>query len=477
MSTPISAFEADLFVSQLAAKSITLDLIATERWYKNHETLEHLNIQAHMNVQSQCEEFVTESFITHGKIEYLIKDLLTIDAWKTKVFPKVVAVAAAQSIKSYLILYHEATLVNLLEILFYNKEAVHQAGDLLIDLVDYCSRKMAFLNTWVSRETTNPLNQTDTESLLGNHRDLNFATAINSLSLFRYISDQCADVSLAVLTRMLNFNDMVCSCVHLIEQAPWIQQKNASSSKKSDGTTNSNKEPKFLSFENGNWKEIDQEEYQRLGKVEAQVWITLYNLLLDNECRRKFIYNDSKKSVILKLRPYIEEILVDQLPILSHLQRYLDELLIMDVPTNAPITANDSFLIEQVPETTNQIQNTITKNSTYLIQRFETLMKDDAAAVAGGISSIAVAKSMAAMYDLDNLDSLLEDPKCGKCGRPAENRCSKCKSEWYCGRKCQVESWKKHKAICEVLEQALNHKESQQKHQQHRQGALIEEIA
>ncbi|KAJ3028279.1 UNVERIFIED_CONTAM: Zinc finger MYND domain-containing protein 10 [Siphonaria sp. JEL0065] len=481
MSTPISAFEADLFVSQLATKSITLDLIATERWYKNHETLEHLNIQAHMNVQSQCEEYVTESFITHGKIEYLIKDLLTIDAWKSKVFPKVVDVAATHSIKSYLILYHEATLVNLLEIIFFNKDAVLQAGDLLIDLVDYCSRKMAYLNTWTAPESTPPLDQTDRESLLKNHGDLSFAIAINCLSIFRYITDQCGDVSLAVLTRMLNFNDMVCSCVHLIEQAPWIQKKLS----QGKGQVAA----KFLNFENGNWKEIDEQEYQRLGKVEAQVWLSLYNLLLDNECRRKFVFSDSKKSVILRvefsllsfpsfatkrwkpttqLRPYIEEILVDQLPILCHLQRYLDELLIMDVPHNAP--TSESFIIEQVPEATSHITSKL--NIKHLTTRFETLIKDESA----GTSSMAIAKSMAAMYDLDNLDSLLEDPKCGKCGKPAENRCSKCKSEWYCGRKCQVESWKKHKAICEVLQQAASHKETQQKEQIRGGGALIEEI-
>ncbi|KAJ3071782.1 Zinc finger MYND domain-containing protein 10 [Podochytrium sp. JEL0797] len=441
MSAPISAFEADMFVSQLASKSITFDLIATERWYKNHETLEHLNIQAHMNVQSQCEEFVTESFITHSKIEYLIKDLLTIDAWKTKVFPKVVDEAAAHSIKSYLILYHEATLVNLLEIIFFNKDAVLQAGDLLIDLVDYCSRKVAFLNSWVASETTPSVHQTDRESLLVNHKDLNFATAINSLSIFRYITDQCGQVSLAVLTRILNLNDMVSSCVHLMEHAPWIQRKSAAGKGSKE---------KLSLYENGNWKEIDQEEYQRLGKIEAQVWLALYNLLLDNECRRKLVFNDSKKAVILRLRPYIEEILVDQLPILTHLQRYLDELLIMDVPNNAP--TSESFIIEQVPEATHQILSTL--HTPTLITRFKTLIADESA----GTSSLAIAQSMAAMYDLDNLDALLEDPKCGKCGRAAENRCSKCKSEWYCSRKCQVEAWKGHKSICAVLEEAERYK-------------------
>jgi hypothetical protein len=45
-------------------------------------------------------------------------------------------------------LYHEATLINLLEVIFYKKEVALSGGDLLDDLVDYCHRKILFLNTW-----------------------------------------------------------------------------------------------------------------------------------------------------------------------------------------------------------------------------------------------------------------------------------------------------------------------------------------
>ena len=65
----------------------------------------------------------------------------------------------------------------------------------------------------------------------------------------------------------------------------------------------------------------------------------------------------------------------------------------------------------------------------------------------GKVSSCRLAK----MYDFDDLESLLEDPKCAKCGLPAENRCSLCKNEWYCSRPCQVKSWSAHKPICELV--------------------------
>jgi predicted Zn-ribbon and HTH transcriptional regulator len=40
------------------------------------------------------------------------------------------------------------------------------------------------------------------------------------------------------------------------------------------------------------------------------------------------------------------------------------------------------------------------------------------------------------LYNSEVFDEFLGDPKCASCGALATNRCSKCKSEWYCGREC-----------------------------------------
>ncbi len=58
---------------------------------------------------------------------------------------------------------------------------------------------------------------------------------------------------------------------------------------------------------------------------------------------------------------------------------------------------------------------------------------------------------MLGIYNSDLLDEFLGDPKCGNCGDVAQQRCSRCKNEWYCGRKCQVAAWKKHKPICDLF--------------------------
>lgn len=50
----------------------------------------------------------------------------------------------------YFVLYHEATLANFLEVLLYHGHVCEQAGDLLIEVADYCARKMTMLiSGWV----------------------------------------------------------------------------------------------------------------------------------------------------------------------------------------------------------------------------------------------------------------------------------------------------------------------------------------
>lgn len=41
---------------------------------------------------------------------------------------------------------------------------------------------------------------------------------------------------------------------------------------------------------------------------------------------------------------------------------------------------------------------------------------------------------------------------CARCGAgPATKRCSKCKSEWYCSRECQLAAWNGHKKKCRKI--------------------------
>lgn len=48
-------------------------------------------------------------------------------------------------------------------------------------------------------------------------------------------------------------------------------------------------------------------------------------------------------------------------------------------------------------------------------------------------------------------------PTCAQCGKEAVQRCSRCKSTWYCERQCQVNAWRVgHKSECVPLEAAVS---------------------
>lgn len=55
-------------------------------------------------------------------------------------------------------------------------------------------------------------------------------------------------------------------------------------------------------YVDGKWTEIPPRDRFVLTKTEAQVWLALYNLLMEPECRRKYEFNSFNKSEILKLR-------------------------------------------------------------------------------------------------------------------------------------------------------------------------------
>ena len=129
--------------------------IGSTAWTNQRENLERLNLQAHQNAVTHSDEFVKEFLISHDKVSVVVHELLLIEVWKEKVLPNFGAKALDQSItnmNAYLASYFEATLCNLLEIAFVHQDACEAAGDdALLELCDYCNRKLLYLNTAARR--------------------------------------------------------------------------------------------------------------------------------------------------------------------------------------------------------------------------------------------------------------------------------------------------------------------------------------
>lgn len=52
-----------------------------------------------------------------------------------------------------------------------------------------------------------------------------------------------------------------------------------------------------------------------------QVWLAMYHLMCEDECRKRYHFNSMRKNSILRVRKYINDLLLDQLPVLAGVQR------------------------------------------------------------------------------------------------------------------------------------------------------------
>ncbi len=73
----------------------------------------------------------------------------------------------------------------------------------------------------------------------------------------------------------------------------------------------------------------------------------LNNLLVDPKARAKYDMDEYRKEAVLRVRRYMNDILLDQLPILKDLQRVLDELT-MGVSSQQDESQTTRLIIEQV---------------------------------------------------------------------------------------------------------------------------------
>ncbi len=150
LSGTLTLFEVEGYVKGL--QRFPLTEVGSDAWSKQHEHLEALNLQAHADAQaSKHDEVVVEQFASNpDSLATLVYDLLVIEAWKEKVFPLLLDhFSPVTAVKAYIVLYHEATICNLLEVLLYHASTCEAAGgadDALLELGDYCVRKVNLLN-------------------------------------------------------------------------------------------------------------------------------------------------------------------------------------------------------------------------------------------------------------------------------------------------------------------------------------------
>lgn len=336
-------------------------------------------------------------------------------------------------------------LAGLLEIALYYRETCEvEENECLVDLLDYCHRRVTHLlgnleekegeyeekkEEEEEKEEASASNQkTDLLKEMNSYsKSFQFSLAMSSLSIMKYITDHLTVLPLSITTRLLNTHDTPSLLVNIMLRAPWTRKNEKGKTERYDDK----------------WVTVETRDRLRISKVEGQVWLALYQLLLSKPTQQKYEFTEYNKSTLLKLRAYLTEPVLDQIPALTDLQRFLEHLAIMEAPAS-----KSQLVIEQVPAIREEILRVGQEQwKTIAIKHSSLMLTPSAERVQ------QLAKGWVSTFE----DEFLEPSTCAVCGREATKRCSKCRVEWYCSRDCQVSDWKRHKPICKnVTPQPIN---------------------
>ena len=363
--------------------------VGTSAWMRQHESLEQLNLQAHQSAQQNGDEFVLEALITFGKLKVLVHELLAIEAWRLNVYPRIKGGLAELkcTMRGYFCLFHEATVVNLLAVCLHHAHAVETLGDTAVELVDYLARRLVDLNArgkiWAKKgaaaandakerakgaESTAAATTSDSDSskkkptaeevkaearatlqeieakaergaeeLDEQANDVLFQVSVGCATLARYLCEHINQLPLSVMARATDTHDLLCLVIPILENPPWTRRL--------EGGT-------WQKLVENNWVDTEAKDLLTLTKTEAQVWLTLFALICNNELRKRYHFNSWRKGQLLRARRYMNEVLLDQLPVLADVQRFMDELALMEVPQPTAEQGGSSVLMmEQVGTT------------------------------------------------------------------------------------------------------------------------------
>ena len=95
---------------------------------------------------------------------------------------------------------------------------------------------------------------------------------------------------------MMENNDIPCILVPLIEMKPWLRKT---------------KKGELEKFEDMKWVKVASNEVNRLPKIEAQIWLAIYNMFLSQDSNRKYEVTTFRKANLLRLRKYLTEVVLD----------------------------------------------------------------------------------------------------------------------------------------------------------------------
>jgi hypothetical protein len=102
-----------------------------------------------------------------------------------------------------------------------------------------------------------------------------------------------------VTARLLETYDVLMVLAPLLEARPWESQSGG----------------KLRRFVQGQWGLVGEAEARKMHRCEAQAWLAVYNLLVDGSVRSKYALTSFRRNQLLRLRGFLNEATVDQVPL------------------------------------------------------------------------------------------------------------------------------------------------------------------
>ncbi|XP_026332713.1 zinc finger MYND domain-containing protein 10 [Hyposmocoma kahamanoa] len=441
--------ELDLFVESMAPSQILS--IGNQAWVDWHIRLQKLNQQAVLEAQSMMEELTKETIISSGKLPVLVYEAICIQVWRIKIYPHILKLqpAPANTFGIYMVLYHEAAAVGLLETVLFHEDGAQCLSEVMVDLLQYAVEQLTTLLALINKgyltpPTTKELEcETAIEELERQKSDLQFDISMRSISIVRYLTEhmEAAGTGASVATNLYKTNDVPSLLSHLLQLEPWRR---------------TDEKGHLQMFNFGRWSKPNSEDLFQMHRSEVQLWLCLRQLLLEPRLPHYYTIDDCRRSTFCRLQARISEPMLDQIPPLTELKMFLCRLSVGDYSslhnrTNGVSPNPGCTLIEVVPQIKNAYLKQVHKRTKSIAKEQLQYFNMD-----GSEETRNMAKKLLESYTSDvalAMDS--GGAKCARCGEKASKKCSRCKSEWYCGRECQVQQWAKHKELCDQLSKLL----------------------
>jgi hypothetical protein len=334
-------------------RPIPLAEFGTAAWKSQREYLEQLNVTAHNNAGRKHDDYVAQAFVAHNKMAVLLHEVLVMDTWRRQILPTIRDEVVSTPTGQFMYIHYEGVLMNLMECILYQEDVVKALDEDASELLEYCWRNVADVLARKSKmhdwyKTTLVKRSPQEHMSLGDHSTksddkLRFHIAMSSLSCIWFIVERLGSMPMSVLNCALMKMDVILSLSEVIDTQPWLIREGGKTHK----------------FINGEFKELSHEDSLLLCSTEAHCWFAMHYLLCDANCRRKYTYTSHRKEGLARIRKYIHEILVDQVPMLSDVQRALDELSFMQPPSNTEEKFRSSLVIEPVPRVMSAVESQI----------------------------------------------------------------------------------------------------------------------